>query len=77
MLDISKMYLKEINFLTLKCVQKSAQGHPFHLNLGKYPRDFSIPTAWYEETKADFKIFAKYQGKLFFAKQVNIYSTFK
>ena len=34
------------------------------------PRDFATPTAWYEETKADFKIFAKYQGKLFEAKQV-------
>lgn len=32
------------------------------------PRDFCTPVAWYEETKLEFKIYNKYQGKLFVAK---------
>ena len=33
------------------------------------PRDFSTPTACYEDTKTQFKVVAKYQGKLFEAQQ--------
>ncbi len=36
------------------------------------PRDFQIPTAWYEDRDVDnFKIIAKYQGGIFSHTQVS------
>ena len=34
------------------------------------PRDFLTPVAWYDDTKANFEVIAKYQGKLFTTRQV-------
>lgn len=34
------------------------------------PRDFETPVAWYEDRECDFTVIAKYQGAMFYAKQV-------
>jgi homogentisate 1,2-dioxygenase len=34
------------------------------------PRDFEMPTAWFEKRSCDFTIIQKFQGKMFEAKQV-------
>lgn len=39
------------------------------------PRDFEIPTAWFENRKCDFQVIQKFQGEMFVAKQVRSYSS--
>lgn len=34
------------------------------------PRDFQMPTAWFENRKCDFTVIQKFQGEMFVAKQV-------
>lgn len=34
------------------------------------PRDFEIPTAWYEDKEGDYTVVTKFQGHLFERKQV-------
>ena len=36
------------------------------------PRDFLTPVSWYEDLETEHTIVAKFQGKLFSAKQVHI-----
>lgn len=37
------------------------------------PRDFCTPVAWYEETKTDYTIFNKFQGKFFMCTTVRLH----
>ena len=36
------------------------------------PRDFLTPVSWYEDLETEHTIVAKFQGKLFTAKQVKL-----